>query len=67
MGMSAIDIHPLDPDERLRLIGDGWDSLRERPEDILLADAQRAQLGRRYVAQPREGLSAGKVAEAHHD
>jgi len=47
MSMPAIDIHSLEPDERLRLIGDLWDSLREYPDDIRLTDAQRAELDRR--------------------
>jgi putative addiction module component (TIGR02574 family) len=56
MSMPAIDIHSLDPDERLRLIGDLWDSLRERPEDIRLTDAQRAELDRRL-----DSLEAGRA------
>lgn len=50
MSMPAIDIHALNPDERLRLIEDLWDSLRDRPADIGLTDAQRAELDRRLDA-----------------
>ncbi|MGV8082986.1 MAG: addiction module protein [Coriobacteriia bacterium] len=47
IGIPAIDINALDPEERLRLIGDLWDSLCECPSDIELTLAQRAELNRR--------------------
>ena len=50
MSTPAIDIHSLKPDERLRLIGDLWDSLRETPADVGLTEAQRAELDRRLDA-----------------
>ena len=42
---SNVDIKNLNPEERLALLGDIWDSLD--PEDIPLTDAQRAELDRR--------------------
>jgi putative addiction module component (TIGR02574 family) len=47
MSMPAIDIDAMEPEERLRLIGDLWDSLTENPEDVSLTPAQRAELDRR--------------------
>ncbi len=47
MSMPAIDIDAMEPEERLRLIGDLWDSLSENPADLSLTQAQRAELDRR--------------------
>jgi putative addiction module component (TIGR02574 family) len=47
MSMPAIDIDAMEPEERLRLIDDLWDSLSENPEDVSLTPAQRAELDRR--------------------
>ena len=47
MSMPTTDINAMDPEERLRLIGDLWDSLSENPEDVGLTPAQRAELDRR--------------------
>ena len=54
--MPAIDIDAMEPDERLRLIGDLWDSLSESPEDVSLTPAQRAELDRRL-----DRLESGKA------
>ena len=56
MSMPAIDINAMEPDERLRLIGDLWDSLRESPDDVSLTPAQRAELDRRL-----DGLESGRA------
>ena len=56
MSMPAIDINAMEPDERLRLIGDLWDSLSETPEHISLTSAQRAELDRRL-----DRLESGKA------
>jgi putative addiction module component (TIGR02574 family) len=56
MSMPAIDINAMEPEERLRLIGDLWDSLNERPEDVGLTPAQRAELDRRL-----DRLESGKA------
>ena len=47
MSIPAIDIERLDPEERLQLIGDLWESLRTHPESISLTDAQRELLDER--------------------
>ena len=56
MSMPAIDIDAMEPDERLRLIGDLWDSLSENPDDVNLTPAQRAELDRRL-----DRLESGKA------
>jgi putative addiction module component (TIGR02574 family) len=56
MSMPAIDIEAMEPEERLRLIGDLWDSLSENPEDVSLTPAQRAELDRRL-----DRLESGKA------
>jgi putative addiction module component (TIGR02574 family) len=56
MSMPAIDISAMEPEERLRLIGDLWDSLRESPEDVHMTPAQRAELDRRL-----DGLESGRA------
>jgi putative addiction module component (TIGR02574 family) len=56
MSMPAIDIDAMEPDERLRLIGDLWDSLSDNPEDVSLTPAQRAELDRRL-----DRLESGKA------
>ena len=43
--MPAIDIDSMSPSERMRLIGDLWDSLPE--SELHLSDAQRLELDRR--------------------
>lgn len=47
MGVPAIDIDKLAPDERLRLIEQLWESLREHPEAVPVTAAQPAELDRR--------------------
>jgi len=47
MTTPAIDIEKLAPEERLRLIEELWESLREQPDDVRLTTAQRAELDRR--------------------
>lgn len=47
MSRPAIDINAMEPEERLRLISDLWDSLSESPDDVSLTPAQRAELDRR--------------------
>jgi putative addiction module component (TIGR02574 family) len=45
--LSAEEIGRLSPEERLALIGELWDSLRD--EDVPLSGAQRAELKRRLT------------------
>ena len=47
MSTPAIDIEKLAPEERLRLIGELWESLRSTPEAVPLTPQQRAELDRR--------------------
>lgn len=56
MSMPAIDVNAMEPEERLRLIGDLWDSLSESPEDVGLTPAQREELDRRL-----DRLESGKA------
>jgi putative addiction module component (TIGR02574 family) len=56
MSIPAIDIDAMEPEERLRLIGDLWDSLNESPERVTLTTAQRIELDRRL-----DRLESGKA------
>jgi len=56
MSIPAIDIDAMEPEERLRLIGDLWDSLNESPEQVTLTTAQRIELDRRL-----DRLESGKA------
>lgn len=47
MSTLAIDIEKPAPEERLRLIGELWESLRSTPEAVPLTAPQRAELDRR--------------------
>ena len=47
MTSPTIDIDKLAPEERLRLIGDLWESLRATPEAVPITQAQRNELDRR--------------------
>ncbi|GAB4278973.1 MAG: addiction module protein [Coriobacteriia bacterium] len=50
MTSPAIDIEKLDPEERLRLIGELWESLRAHPETVPVTRVQRSELDRRLDA-----------------
>ena len=47
------EILRLPPAERLRLVGDIWDSLTASPEQIAIPDAHRTELDRR-LSDPTE-------------
>jgi putative addiction module component (TIGR02574 family) len=47
MSIPAIDIDKLAPEERLKLIGDLWESLRAQADAVHLTEAQKAELDRR--------------------
>jgi putative addiction module component (TIGR02574 family) len=47
MSIPAIDIDKLAPEERLKLIGDLWESLRAQADAVHLTAAQKAELDRR--------------------
>ncbi len=53
MSKPAVDIDLLTRDQRLELIEQLWDSLRD--EDLMLTDAQREELDRRLDRLDREG------------
>ncbi len=53
MSSPTIDIGKLAPEERLRLIGDLWESLRSQPDAVTLTPAQEAELDRRLDALDR--------------
>ena len=64
MSIPAIDIAKLNPEERLQLIGDLWESLRARPETISLTDAQRDLLDERLDDLDRGEAQAVSWTEA---
>jgi putative addiction module component (TIGR02574 family) len=66
MSSSAIDISKLAPEERLRLIGDLWESLRVQPDAIRLTPAQKAELDRRLDALERGTAEVITWDEARH-
>jgi putative addiction module component (TIGR02574 family) len=53
MSTPAIDIKQLAPEERLKLIGDLWESLRAQPDTLRLTAAQKVELDRRLDALDR--------------
>jgi putative addiction module component (TIGR02574 family) len=53
VSIPAIDIGKLAPEERLKLIGDLWESLRAQPDAVRLTPAQKAELDRRLDALER--------------
>ncbi len=55
MAKPDIDIASLTNDERLRLIEELWDSLRETPDAVPLTEAQRSELDRRLDEMERDG------------
>jgi putative addiction module component (TIGR02574 family) len=55
MSKSAINVNDLNPDERLRMIEELWDSLSDQPGSVPLTDAQRQELDRRLDDLERSG------------
>ena len=55
MSRPAFDIDRLSPEERLQLIEQLWESLRETPGAVPLTDAQREELDRRLDDLERSG------------
>lgn len=55
MSKLAIDIDSLNPDERLRMIEELWDSLNDRPGTVPVTNAQREELDRRLDDLERTG------------
>ncbi len=62
--MITLGIDQLSVDDRLKLIGEIWDSLSETPEAIPLTDAQKQALDHRIAAfetDPEVGTSLEQV------
>lgn len=55
MSKPALNIDELNPEERLRMIEELWDSLSGQPERVPLTDAQRQELDRRLDDLERSG------------
>ena len=55
MGKPAINVGDLNPEERLRMIEELWDSLSDQPGSVPLTDAQRQELDRRLDDLERLG------------
>jgi putative addiction module component (TIGR02574 family) len=55
MSKPAINVDDLNPEERLRMIEELWDSLSDQPESVPLTDAQRQELDRRLDDLERSG------------
>jgi putative addiction module component (TIGR02574 family) len=55
MSKAAVNIADLNPEERLRMIEELWDSLSEQPASVPLTDAQRQELDRRLDDLERSG------------
>ena len=56
MSTPPVDITNLTPAERLRLIEDLWESLRDNPEQVPLTPAQEAELDRRIAQVEQDDL-----------
>jgi putative addiction module component (TIGR02574 family) len=55
MSKPALNIDDLNPEERLRMIEELWDSLSEQPGSVPLTDEQRQELDRRLGDFERSG------------
>ncbi len=64
--MSKNDILKLSVSERIRLVEDIWDSIREVPEAVELTEEEKAELDRRleaYHSDPHAGSPWALVKE----
>ena len=55
MSKPSLNVTDLSPAERLDLIEKLWESLSDRPEELPLTDAQRAELDRRLDDLEKSG------------
>lgn len=55
MSKPAINVDKLSPKERLQLIEELWDSLRDQPGSVPLTEAQREELDRRLDDLDKSG------------
>jgi len=60
----AIDIDSMAPEDRLKLIGELWDSLRRTPDSVPFPDAHREELDARLDAIDRGGAELVEWDEA---
>jgi putative addiction module component (TIGR02574 family) len=59
MGLPAVNLDDLSPEEQLRLLEDIWDRLSQNPANLPLSPEQRAELDRRLDAF-EEDVQAGR-------
>ena len=59
MAQRVVDVERLTPDEQLELIGELWENLSKKPEDVPLTDAQRTEIDLRSD-ELDEDLRAGR-------
>jgi putative addiction module component (TIGR02574 family) len=55
MSKPSINVGDLNPEERLRMIEELWDSLSDQPGSVPVTDAQRQELDRRLDDLERSG------------
>jgi putative addiction module component (TIGR02574 family) len=59
MGIQVEDILELSVTERLRIIGEIWESIAQRPESLTISNEERRELNKRlveYQENPTEGI-----------
>lgn len=61
------DIEKLPVEERLQLIEEVWETIRENPDALPLTDAQRAELDRRLAAHDADPRAARDLDEVLTD
>ena len=59
MGLAAVSLDDLSPEEQLQLLEDTWDRLSQRPANVPLSPEQREELDRRLDAL-EEDVRAGR-------
>jgi putative addiction module component (TIGR02574 family) len=64
--VGTIDINALSSEERLRLLGELWESLSATPEAIPLTNAQREELDHRLDQLDRDGPAGIPWEEVLH-
>jgi len=64
MGRPNINISDVSTDERLALIEELWDSVAAKPGELILTDAQRAELDRRLEEMDRDDTLGAPWDEA---
>ena len=57
MARPAVNFEALSVEERLKLLEQVWESLSQKPENVPITEAQRAELDRRLDELKREGVT----------